>query len=1567
MSVLEVINLGTIKAIFDGVNPPINQKVLWYDENPDQKVLKYFNTTLNSWINLASSIDGTGVSSFNARTGDVFLTSPDVIAALGYTPLATISANNGLTLTGSNLQLGGTLVKNTTINTSTFTLGVTGKLTVSSAPVSSTDVLRLQDIHLNDQILSGLTLSLSSGNVIVQAGTWRISNVSYAKGSSTTLALDVQDATLSRFDVIYADTSNGIHLISGTLSLSPDVPAIPSNSIEVGTILITPTSVTAGQTPPITDYVNTTTNQSSIHGQKQFLDKLSVQNDVLITGDLTAQTLQSFGTIQARTNIRFDNTASAGFDYYIGNGNETSSPSSLRITNPGSSAGVKIVNNDIFDIAGNLFLKKDSAILTSSSTTGYVWTATNTTGSGSWQAPSGGGSSNTFSNGLTDDGSGNITLGGTLVSPGFDLNLANNSVVFQDGNSGTESRYVQISGGITLEGGRTGGTTHNYGIVNVNTSNSTIYWNKAVSGVNLGMGITFGSGKINIFDRIFLKGLEYENDYSTNFTARSLIDKGYADAHYASTTTAFSLTTTGTTGIATYTGGVLNIPNYANTTYSAGTGLTLTSTTFSVNTSQNITTLSNLTSNGLVKTSGGTGTLSTATAGTDYQVPISVTTTGTLGAATLTSGVLNIPRYDASFTANNGITLSSNTFGLGGTLSTSKTISLGNNILAIHNSAGGITTDAGFSATYGHLQIIDASNNSAGVGVGLDGSNNALATIGISVGSNTTSLTKTAGTAGFIITDTQDLKGISYSADYSVNFTARSLVDKAYVDSRVSTGITLTTTGTTGPATLVSGTLNIPQYSGTSYTFSTGLTNTSGTITVNTSQNISTLSNLTSNGLIKTSGGTGALSIATSGTDYVIPAGNVATATALATPRAINGVNFDGTAAITVAAAAGTLTGTTLNSSILTSSLTTVGTITSGVWSGTAILDTKISSASTWNAKQGPITLTTTGSPGVATFSSNTLNIPSSAYTAGSGMTVGGGVITLGGGLLANSSLFLNGHSFEMADGSGSSFFSFQIGGATPILMQVGDGVAAAPWSQFTASSGNLTYITYIGATPSSNSYGFTTSTTQSSITYNTSSGSIGFQVSASNGALIFDSLNSAGASYAADYSANYTARSLVDKAYVDSVSGGINPMTTLGDIIYGGASGVATRLAGNTTSTRKFLTQTGTGTVSAAPAYFDLFATANTWSGVQALGSSTATTQSTADNSTKIATTAFVQANFTATAINFAPGLFSGAGTSVSPYDLGTDTVGIPELSATGTPSSTTYLRGDNTWATISGVGVSVIGTFSASSQTNGASIASTTITFGPADATNPGMMTTGTQTIAGTKNFSTSVQSPIFQGNSATFDIVLKDGSGNNAFRSGNANAWADTQATQFFQVGASTGKAFFSAFNGTIHSRLGFSSGVTQFTTGSYLTTPAPAGIFDVNNGTSSLFNITSTGQTTGGLFLTKATSTAAINATATATSTQLATGVITSTSAAATTITLPTATAMATQVGAIQGTSFNFTVDNSAGANAVTLVLGTGMVALTIITGGGTLSIAAGSVGIFKLYFKSTTTAAFVRLG
>lgn len=46
------------------------------------------------------------------------------------------------------------------------------------------------------------------------------------------------------------------------------------------------------------------------------------------------------------------------------------------------------------------------------------------------------------------------------------------------------------------------------------------------------------------------------------------------------------------------------------------------------------------------------------------------------------------------------------------------------------------------------------------------------------------------------------------------------------------------------------------------------------------------------------------------------------------------------------------------------------------------------------------------------------------------------------------------------------------------------------------------------------------------------------------------------------------------------------SPMTTLGDIIYENATPAGARLPGNTTATNKFLTQTGTGSLSAAPGW---------------------------------------------------------------------------------------------------------------------------------------------------------------------------------------------------------------------------------------------------------------------------------------------------------------------------------------------------------------------------------------------
>jgi hypothetical protein len=63
-------------------------------------------------------------------------------------------------------------------------------------------------------------------------------------------------------------------------------------------------------------------------------------------------------------------------------------------------------------------------------------------------------------------------------------------------------------------------------------------------------------------------------------------------------------------------------------------------------------------------------------------------------------------------------------------------------------------------------------------------------------------------------------------------------------------------------------------------------------------------------------------------------------------------------------------------------------------------------------------------------------------------------------------------------------------------------------------------------------------------------------------------------------------ANNLSDVPNKETAFNNLSPLTTLGDTLYGGTSGAATRLAGNTSTTKKFLTQAGNGSASAAPAW---------------------------------------------------------------------------------------------------------------------------------------------------------------------------------------------------------------------------------------------------------------------------------------------------------------------------------------------------------------------------------------------
>lgn len=111
--------------------------------------------------------------------------------------------------------------------------------------------------------------------------------------------------------------------------------------------------------------------------------------------------------------------------------------------------------------------------------------------------------------------------------------------------------------------------------------------------------------------------------------------------------------------------------------------------------------------------------------------------------------------------------------------------------------------------------------------------------------------------------------------------------------------------------------------------------------------------------------------------------------------------------------------------------------------------------------------------------------------------------------------------------------------------------------------------------------------------------------------------------------------------------------------------------------------------------------------------------------------------------------------------------------------------------------------------------------------------------------------------------------------------------------------------------------------------------------------------------------------AINATATATPAQVADGYITSTSASATTITLPTGTALGNFIGAARGTVLDLFIDNTAGANAVTIAVNTNAILSTAAadTAGsfGDLTVASGATGLarYTIMFSSPTAYVFTR--
>lgn len=293
---------------------------------------------------------------------------------------------------------------------------------------------------------------------------------------------------------------------------------------------------------------------------------------------------------------------------------------------------------------------------------------------------------------------------------------------------------------------------------------------------------------------------------------------------------------------------------------------------------------------------------------------------------------------------------------------------------------------------------------------------------------------------------------------------------------------------------------------------------------------------------------------------------------AFGTSTAIPNFSVNGKGLITAAgtnaviAPAGTLTGTTLASGVVTSSLTSLGTQSAALNMGShqinAVTDPSI--AQDVATKNYVDTQLAQLNPAAAAYAASTANIVGTYVNAVGGVCIGDTFTVTATGALSIDGVSPPVGARVLLKNQTSSFqggvWTVTITGTTgisPVLTRALDFDSSAdinagsivPIVNGTVNAGSSWYQTATVTTCSSDSQTWTQ-----------------FQ-KASSAYLL-------------------SANNLSDVATKATAFNNVSPMTTLGDIAYENATPSGVRLAGNTTSTKNFLTQTGTGSVSAAPAW---------------------------------------------------------------------------------------------------------------------------------------------------------------------------------------------------------------------------------------------------------------------------------------------------------------------------------------------------------------------------------------------